>query len=298
MAKRIDVHEQITNRIIEAIEKGAGQFKLPWHRPAASMQRPTNIQSKKAYRGINVVTLWIEAQLKGYEVPVWGTYKQFQEADCQVRQGEKSALIVFYKEITFERDTAQVSGDDDNTGSAWLARGYHVFNVAQCDGYEMPERPQVVPVARNEAVEQFVGAMGTPIRWGGNSAFYSPSEDIIQMPDAGLFTGTDTSTATEAMLSTLLHEGIHATGHKSRLDRDFSKKFGTEQRAREELCAELGAAFLCADLRVTPHLRDDHAAYVSRWLDIMRGDAKAIFTAAAAANRAVEYLHGLQKPVP
>lgn len=296
MAKRIDVHEEITKRIIEAIEKGAGDFKLPWHRPAAAMQRPSNIQSKKDYRGINIVTLWVEAQLKGYEVPVWGTYKQFQEAGYQIRKGEKASLVVFCKEITFERDAPEAGADDDSTGTAWLARGYHVFNVAQCDGYPMPERPQVVAVERDTRVENFIGAMNVPIQWGGHAAYYSPSLDSIQMPDAGSFTGTDTSSATEAMLSTLLHEGIHATGHKSRLDRDFAKKFGTEQRAREELCAELGAAFLCADLGVTPHLRDDHAAYVSHWLKIMKGDAKAIFTAAAAANRAVEYMHGLQLP--
>lgn len=295
MAKRIDIHEEITNRIITAIEQGVGKFKLPWYRPAAAMQRPTNIQSKKAYRGINVVTLWVEAQLKGYEVPVWGTYKQFQEAGFQIRKGEKASLVVFYKEITFECNAPESSADDI-TGTAWLARGYHVFNVAQCDGYPMPDRPQIVPVERDARVERFIEAMNVPIRWSGHSAYYSPSEDVIQMPDTGLFTGTDTSSATEAMLSTLLHEGIHATGHRSRLDRDFSKKFGTEDRAREELCAELGAAFLCADLGVTPTLRDDHAHYIAHWLEIMKGDSKAIFTAAAAANRATEYLHGLHPP--
>ena len=97
MSQRIDVHEEITNRIIAAIEQGTGVFKLPWHRPAGSITRPTNIQSKKAYRGINVVTLWVEAELKGYAPPVWGTYKQFQEAGCQVRKGEKASLVVFYK---------------------------------------------------------------------------------------------------------------------------------------------------------------------------------------------------------
>jgi antirestriction protein ArdC len=158
----------------------------------------------------------------------------------------------------------------------------------------MPEVPQRVPVERDEAVERFIGAMSVPIRWGGHSAFYRPSDDIIQMPDAGLFTGTETTSAREAMLATLLHEGIHATGHKKRLDRDFTQKFSTEARAREELVAELGAAFLCAYLGVTPCLRDDHAHYIAHWLEIMKGDAKAIFTAAAAANRAVEYLHGLQ----
>ncbi|MBP6771154.1 MAG: ArdC family protein [Reyranella sp.] len=122
MAKRIDVHEEITNRIIEAIEKGAGEFKLPWHRPAGSITRPTNIQSKKPYRGINVVSLWVEAQLRGYATPVWGTYKQFQEAGCQVRKGENASLVVFYKEIEFERDAAEMKDGDDPTSSACMAR--------------------------------------------------------------------------------------------------------------------------------------------------------------------------------
>lgn len=298
MKKRSDIHEDITNRIVMAIEQGAGDFKLPWHRPAGSLSRPTNIQSEKAYRGINVVTLWVEAQLKGYELPVWGTYKQFQEKGCQVRRGEKSSMIVFYKTIEFERDAAEIKEGEDSTGSAWLARGYHVFNVAQVDGYAMPEKPALVPVDRDDRIEAFIGAMNVPIQWGGHAAYYRPGDDRIQMPDAGLFKGTDPATAREAMLATLLHEGIHATGHKKRLDRDFTAKFSTEARAREELVAELGSAFLCADLCVTPHLRDDHAQYLSHWLSIMKGDAKAIFTAAAAANRAAEYLHGLQAPRP
>ena len=97
MSPKLDVHQEITNRIVAAIEKGAGDFKLPWHRPAASLERPVNIQSGNRYRGINVVTLWVEAQLKGYATPVWGTYKQFQENGCQVRKGEKASLIVFYR---------------------------------------------------------------------------------------------------------------------------------------------------------------------------------------------------------
>ena len=294
MSQRIDIHEQITNRIIEAIEKGAGEFKLPWHRPAGSLTRPTNIQSKKAYRGINVVTLWVEAQLRGYDVPVWGTYKQLSEAGYQVRKGERASTIVFYKQIEFARDAAEIASmpapvdGEDRTGTAWLARGYHVFNAQQCENYQLPERPPVVEI------ERFMTATGIDVRWGGGSAYYSPSGDYIQMPDAGLFTGSDTSSATEALYSTLLHEATHATGHPSRLDRDFSQRRNREEVCKEELLAELGAAFLCADLQVTPHLREDHAQYLQHWLDLMRGDKKAIFAAAAAANRAVEYLHGLQ----
>jgi antirestriction protein ArdC len=294
MSKRIDVHEEITNRIIAAIERGAGEFKLPWHRPAGSITRPTNIQSKKTYRGINVVTLWVEAQLRGYAMPVWGTYKQFQEAGCQVRKGEKASLVVFYKEIEFERDAPDGADEDDRTGSAWMARGYWVFNAEQVDGYEMPECPPVAEIERNDRVEAFMASTGIETQWGGHSAYYRPSDDMIQMPERGLFTGTDTTSATEALYATWLHEGVHATGHKSRLDRNFSGRFGVQERSAEELVAELGSAFLCADLAVTSSLRDDHAHYIAHWLEIMKGDKKAIFTAAAAANRAVEWLHAKQ----
>jgi antirestriction protein ArdC len=157
-----------------------------------------------------------------------------------------------------------------------------------------PERPPVVPIERNDRVETFMAAIGIDVRYGGHSAYYRPSDDYIQMPDKGLFTASDTSSATECFFSTLLHEACHATGHRSRLDRGFNGRMSREEVCREELLAELGAAFLCADLQVTPTLRDDHAQYLSHWLDLLRGDKKAIFTAAAAASRAVEWLHAKQ----
>ena len=164
-------------------------------------------------------------------MPVWGTYKQFQEAGCQVRKGEKASLVVFYKELEFDREPEKL-GDEERTDTAWLARGYWVFNAEQCDGYELPEKPPLAVIDRNERVESFMAATNIEVRYGGHAAFYRPSEDYIQMPDAGLFTGTDTSSATEAFYATLLHEGIHATGHKSRLDRNFSGRFGTARAQR------------------------------------------------------------------
>ena len=170
-----------------------------------------------------------------------------------------------------------------------MARGYWVFNAEQTDGFEVPERPQVEPIERNAHVDAFIANTKADIRYGGHSAYYRPSEDYIQMPDEGLFTGSDTSSATEAMYATVLHELSHLTGHKSRLDR-FSGSRSTESVAREELLAELASAFLCADLGVTPHLRDDHAHYIQHWLAAMRGDKKAVFQAAAGASRAVAWL--------
>lgn len=287
---RIDVHQHITDQIVKAIEAGVDEFKLPWNRPMGSIARPQNIATGQRYRGINVVTLWVEAQIRGYSVPVFGTYKQWQEAGCQVRRGEKASLVVFYKE--YEVDPEPEAETDD--GKRRVAKGYWVFNAEQVDGFEMPEAAPVSPIERNARVDAFMSATGAEVRHGGQSAYYDPREDIIQMPDEGLFTGTDTSNATEAYYSTLLHETCHWTGHKSRLDRDLGMRFGKDAYSAEELVAELGAAFLCADLQVTPSLREDHAQYIAHWIDIMKADKKAIFTAAAKANQALEWLQKKQ----
>jgi len=289
-----EVHQHITDQIITAIEAGVDEFKLPWNRPAGSITRPKNIASGQLYRGINVVTLWVEAQIHGYSVPVFGTYKQWHEAGCQVRRGEKASLVVFYKEYEVDAEPQKESDDGKDTGVRWVAKGYWVFNAEQVDGYEMPEVPEVSPVERNARVDAFIAATGAVVRHAGQSAYYDAKADHIQMPEAGLFTGTDTSNATEAYYSTLLHEACHWTGHKSRLDRDLGMRFGKDAYAAEELIAELGAAFLCADLQVTPSLRDDHAAYIDHWLKIMKADKKSIFTAAAKANQALQFLYGLQ----
>ena len=204
-------------------------------------------------------------------------------------------MIVFYKVLEYARDEPQ-KGEDD-TRSVWMARGYWVFNAEQTDGYTPVKRQPVQPIARNARVDAFITNTGADIRYGGYSAYYRPAEDSIQMPDEGVFTGTDTSSATEAMYATVLHELSHLTGHKSRLDR-FSVPRSRESTAREELLAELSAAFLCADLGVTPHLRDDHAQYLQHWLEVMRGDRRAIFQAAAGANRAAEWLHSKQSGTP
>ncbi len=287
---RIDVHQHITDQIVAAIEAGVAEFNLPWNRPAGAITRPKNIASGQLYRGINVVTLWVEAQVRGYSVPVFGTYKQWQEAGCQVRRGEKASLVVFYKEYEVDAEPEK----EGNVGKRWVAKGYWVFNAQQVDCYEMPDVPEVSPIERNAKVETFMAATGADIRHGGQSAHYDVKTDHIQMPDEGLFTGTDTSNPTEAYYSTLLHETCHWTGHKSRLDRDLGMRFGKDAYAAEELIAELGAAFLCADLQVTRSLREDHAAYIDHWLKIMKADKKAIFTAAAKANQALEYLQRKQ----
>lgn len=285
-----DVHQEITNRIVSAMESAA-DFQLPWIKNTGGcFARPANIASGNAYNGVNVISLWVSALASDYPSNVWGTYKQWKDKGCQVRKGEKSSLVVFYK--TFE--VAQENADTGETeaGERRIARASRVFNAAQVDGFEiaaedLPEVPQFDPIARAEA---FAAATGATIEEGGDRACYMPSQDMIRMPDRRRFVGTETTSPAEGFYSTLNHELVHWSGASSRLDRDMSGRFGDDAYAMEELVAELGAAFLCADLGLTPEPREDHASYIKNWLTVLKSDKKAIFTAAAKASQAASWL--------
>jgi antirestriction protein ArdC len=291
-AQRIDVYTQVTNNIIAAIEAGAGDWQMPWHRSGEGLNRPVNIDTNNAYRGINVVSLWVAAQARGFGTGTWGTYRQWQNNGAQVRKGEKASLVVFYKEFDVEETT-----DDGETehGKRLMARASWVFNADQVDGYAAPPLPTPKdPVQVLDEAERFIAGTGAIVHHGGSRAFYRPSDDIIQMPERERFLGSATSSATESYYATLLHELTHWTGHDRRCDRQFGKRFGDDAYALEELVAELGAAFLCADLGVTLTPRPDHAAYIDNWLKVLKADKKAIFTAASQAAKATDYLGGLQ----
>jgi antirestriction protein ArdC len=253
--------------------------------------RPVNIASKNAYRGVNVLTLWATADEKGYSAGVWGTYKQWAEAGAQVRKGEKSAYIVFYKEITVASD----GGDSDDTDTRLFARATPVFAAEQVDGWIAPtvDAPATV-ITPIEQAEAFVAATGASITHGGSRAYYRPSTDSIQLPPRESFVGSPTSTPAESYYSTLLHELTHYTSHPARCNRQLGKRFGDNAYAMEELVAELGAAFLCADLGITDEPRPDHAQYLEHWLTVMKSDKKAIFTAASKASEAAAFLSVLQ----
>jgi antirestriction protein ArdC len=287
----LDVHQHITDRIVAAMEAGAGDWQMPWHQSGHAITRPRNIASGKAYRGINVLSLWLAAEEKGYARGLWGTYRQWQQKGGQVRRGEKSSVIVFYKELEVEKDDAP-----EETDTILFARASRVFNIAQVDGVAVPDgedAPAGDGVTPLEAAEAFVTGTGAIVRIGGDRAAYAPGTDVIAMPDRQRFTGTATTSPTEAWYGTLFHELTHWSGAKHRLARDMSGRFGSEAYAMEELVAELGAAFLCADLGIAATPRTDHAAYLAGWLKVLKADKRAIFTAAGQASRAAEYLTGL-----
>ncbi|MGE0628390.1 MAG: ArdC family protein [Hyphomicrobiaceae bacterium] len=292
-APRRDIHAEITATLIAAIEADPGKPSMPWRRSAKPLFMPENALTRNTYNGINVVSLWVAAECLGYSAPVWATYRQWSELGCQVRKGEKSSLVVFYKEYDSEPDPDKA--DDD--GNRRVARASHVFNAAQVDGFTLPDAPQPLgPIERLEAVDRFVAATGARIEHGGDRAFYRPSTDHIQMPDEELFGGTATMTRTEGYYATLTHELTHWSGASTRLGRDMGKRFGDAAYAAEELVAEIASAFLCSELGITQDTRADHAQYLAQWLTLMKADSRAVFAAAAKASEAVAYLKRLQPP--
>jgi antirestriction protein ArdC len=228
---------------------------------------------------------------KGYAAPIWMTFKQALELGGHVRKGEKGSLVVYASSIT-RTETHADTGEESERDIPFL-KGYTVFNVEQVEDlpahYYAPATPRLDPVARMASVEAFFAATGASISHGGNMAFYSPSQDRIQMPPFEAFRDA------ESYYATLAHETTHWTRHESRLNRDFGRKrWGDEGYAMEELVAELGSAFLCADLGLTPAVREDHASYVASWIKALKDDKRAIFTAASHAQRAADFLNGMQ----
>ena len=293
-----DVYTRVTDSIIASIENGAGEWQCPWSR---SQAMPANAVTGHKYRGINVVVCWLVSGGNGWPHG-WGSYRQWQSAGAQVRKGERGTTVVFYK--SFDKDRrddsgAIVTGDngEPEVDHVRIARAFTVFNAAQVDGYE-PEPVSELPLfERIERAERFVTNKRAIVRHGGEQAYYRPSADFIQMPERAAFTGTDTSTAQEGYYGTILHELTHWSAPEKRCARNLEKRFGREAYAAEELVAELGAAFLCSELGVTAQPRPDHAQYIGHWLGILKADKRAIFTAAAKAAQATDYLASLQTAV-
>jgi len=221
-SSRRDLHADITSQLIAAIEADPGQPSLPWRRVGGALHLPTNALTGKAYNGINILNLWVTAEQRGFGAPIWGTYRQWAELGAQVRRGEKSSLVVFYKE--FETDPDPDVGDDN--GKRRVARASYVFNASQVDGYAAPEQPKSLgPVERIARADALVASTQALVCHGGDRAYYVPRNDYIQMPDEGLFTGTGTLTRSEGYYATLVHELVHWTGAKHRLAREMGKRF-------------------------------------------------------------------------
>lgn len=275
-----DIFQRVTDQIVNAIECGAGAFKLPWRTSAQFLHSPINAANRIPYRGINILILWAIAQEKRYTTGRWATFKQWQELGAQVRKGEKAAHIVFWKFL----DKSEEHSETEERQIP-MARHYWVFNQDQVDGFTPENEPEPAPVqARIEHAENFFGTLGIKPRAGGNHAFYSLDEDAIYMPAFEAF-GEPLR-----YYSALCHETTHWSAAPHRLNRDLKGRFGSEAYAMEELVAELGAAFLCSKLCLPTDPRTDHAPYIATWLKVLKNDKRAIFSAAAKAQEAADWL--------
>lgn len=290
---RFDLYRTVTDKIVSAIEAGAGRFVMPWHVSAAT-GRPVNALTGHGYRGVNVVALWAEAVMSGYGTGWWASYRQWERLGAQVRRGEHGTVIVFYNRL----NTAPTDELDESDRFRLVARASRVFNLDQVDGWQPPGATPVSLVHALAEVEAFVDVTKAVVVHGGSHACYRRDYDRIELPARDRFRGSPTSSASEAYYGTLLHELTHWSGAPHRLNRTFGTRFGDNDYAVEELVAELGAAFLCTDLGIANEPRPDHAAYVASWLEVLNNDRRAIFTAAARANDAAAYLQAFSEPEP
>ncbi|QND60166.1 ArdC family protein [Mesorhizobium huakuii] len=289
MPTKRDTYQIITDTILGALEN-CGPCERPWGGPSLTM--PVNAVSGHEYRGTNVVMLWIAAREAGYLQNAWATFKQWSEKGATVRKGEKGTPVIWFQMLERkETDDASTDGEGRRIPCARLS---WVFNAAQVDGYQpeqvrMPQDNQVSPIAQADTL---IAASRARITHEGAQAFYRPITDDIVLPPQHLFTGTSTSSATEAYYGVALHELTHWTA--PRLQREFGKRFGDAAYAAEELVAELGAALLCAKLGIEAEPRADHAKYLASWIKILKGDRRAFITAASKASEASDYLLALE----
>ena len=284
---RTDIYQTVTDAIIAQLEAGTRPWARPWK--IGSTPRPLR-HNGVPYSGVNTLLLWMAAQANGYTSSYWMTYRQAQELGAQVRKGERACVVVYAGAI--ERSEVNNDGEEVETRIPFL-KTYTVFNAEQIDNlpehYTAQPAAYVAPAGRYEAADAFVANTGAIVRHGGSRAFYSLATDAIQMPPFEAFHDA------ESYATTLLHELVHWSGAKPRLNRNFeAKRWGDAVYAAEELVAEIGAAFLAADLGIALEPREDHASYVANWLEVLKNDKRAIFTAAAHAERAATYLHNRQ----
>jgi len=282
----MNIYEQVTTRIMELLETGT----IPWKKLWISSDGPKNLISKKPYRGINQFLL----NCSPYSSSYWLTYRQAAERGGQVRGGEKSTPVVFWKWL----DCKVVSEDDDNeaTGKVPLLRYYNVFNLDQIDGIEPPTEDQPTnPFSPIDQAEEVIRSMPYRplIQYGGDRAFYSPSVDYIKLPNKGAFKSP------EEYYSTAFHELVHATGNANRLGRKGILEpsyFGSHDYSQEELVAEFGASMLCGHAGIEQQTIDNSAAYIQGWLKVLKSDKKLAIVAAGQAQRAADFILNIHSP--
>lgn len=284
---RHSLYETVTQTLLAELQQGVAPWVKPWTAGAAT-DWPYNLVSQRQYTGVNILLLWLTAVEHGYRSAGWLTYSQAAQLGGHIRRGAKGAHIVYAS--TYQKTVEDKTTGETKTEPRPFLKSYCVFNLEQTEG--LPDRLYRVlaplPAAQViDAAEAFLRHIGARVRHGGGRAYYQPAGDFIQLPEPGAFESPPHYYATS------LHEHAHWTGHAARLDRDLSGRFGSEAYAAEELVAELTAAFLSAHLGLEGRLR--HAEYLGSWIKLLSDDQRAIFTAAAKATEAAEYLRAFSE---
>jgi antirestriction protein ArdC len=283
-----DHYQEVTDRIIAALEAGTPPWRKPWDPDkSGGPAMPRNAATGQRYRGINVLTLGMSALAFSSGDPRWATYKQAEDRGWQVRKGERGTTGFFFKKLEL-RDDSKPDDSEDSVRRIPLLRAFSLFHASQIDGVPdyIPPTIEEAPWRASESAEIIVANSGAMIRFGGERAFYSPSTDHIQMPPQNAF-----ATAS-GFCGTIIHELGHWSGAEARLNRDLRNHFGSRDYAREELRAEIGQMMICGELGLVVSDADfsNNAAYVASWLEKLRSDRKEIFRAAADAQRIADYL--------
>ena len=283
-----DLYQEVTDKLIAAIEAGTAPWQRPWQNVAAA-GLPMNGTTQRTYNGVNALLLMMTAQSEGYSDNRWYTFKQANELGAQVKKGSKSTPVYFFKMLNAKGEALEEGGaaDGEQPRQIPFLTEYRVFHASQIEGIEPMAQPERswTPL---QAVQDLVERLKPDIRYGGNRAFYAPGmgRDFIQMPPEGAFPSA------EAFAGTLAHELGHWTGAEHRLNRKFGT-WGTEAYAAEELRSEICSALVCADLGIATPI-DNHAAYIGSWVKKLREDKFEIFRAAKDARKMVDFLTGRQ----
>ncbi|MBI1349462.1 DUF1738 domain-containing protein [bacterium] len=290
-ATRTDIYTRVTDAIIEQLSQGVRPWLKPWscEHAAGRITRPLR-HNGTPYKGINILMLWVSAEEAGFVSPFWLTFQQAKELGGHVKKGEHGSPVVYA--ATFKKKEQTDDGQETEEEIPFL-KEYTVFCADQCEGlpphFYAAVNPPTEKLERIERAETFFANTKADIRTGGNRAFYAMDADYVRMPPLETFRDAESHAAT------LAHEMTHWTRHGSRLNREFGRKrWGDAGYAMEELVAELGSAFMCADLQITAEVREDHASYIESWLKVLKDDKRAVFSAASHASQAVDFLHGLQ----
>ena len=284
---RTDLYSEITHKIIAQLEAGRVPWVQPWGTAAAKapLGLPKNASTDRQYSGINVLLLWGAVIERGFSGQSWLTFRQALSLGGNVRKGERGTTVVYADRFVPEDEKRRARETGEDAQAIPFLKRFTVFNTDQCEN--LPEdvataAPPVPAGLIEPRVEALIAATGIDFRIAGSRAFYVPAHDYVQVPPPQAYFQPIN------WHRTALHEMGHATGHASRLGRDFSGSFGSKKYALEELIAEINAAFCCASLGITPTVR--HADYIASWLEVLREDDRAIVRAASQAGKAADWL--------